>query len=58
MFEGPDIKLMVDANHAYNVPTAVTLSKKMELFDISWFEEPVIPEDIEGYRRVKKSKEE
>ena len=53
MFEGPDIKLMVDANHAYNVPTAVTLSKKMEPFDISWFEEPVIPEDIEGYRRVK-----
>ena len=44
---------MVDANHAYNVPTAVTLAKKMEQFDISWFEEPVIPEDIDGYRRVK-----
>ena len=50
---GLDIKLMVDANHAYNVPTAVTLAKKMEQFDISWFEEPVIPEDVDGYRRVK-----
>ena len=50
---GPNIKLTVDANHAYDVPTAVTLAKKMEQFDISWFEEPVIPEDIDGYRRVK-----
>jgi len=50
---GPHTKLMVDANHAYNVPTAVRLAKQMEKFDISWFEEPVIPEDIEGYRRIK-----
>jgi len=50
---GPDIKLMVDANHAYNVTTAIKLAKKMEELDVSWFEEPVIPEDIEGYRRVK-----
>ena len=49
---GPNIKLMVDANHAYSVPTAVNLAKQMERLDISWFEEPVVPEDIEGYRRV------
>ena len=24
----------------------------MEKYDISWFEEPVVPEDIDGYRRV------
>ena len=24
----------------------------MEKYDISWFEEPVVPEDIQGYRRV------
>ena len=52
-YVGPDIKLMVDANHAYNVTTAIRLAKKMEELDVSWFEEPVIPEDIEGYRRVK-----
>ena len=43
---------MVDANHAYSVPTAVSLAKQMEKFNISWFEEPVVPEDIDGYRRV------
>jgi len=50
---GPDLKLMVDANHAYSVATAVSLAKKMEHLDISWFEEPVVPEDIQGYSRVK-----
>ena len=36
---------MVDANHAYSVPTAVSLAKQMEKFNISWFEEPVVPEE-------------
>jgi D-galactarolactone cycloisomerase len=49
---GYDMKLMVDANHAYYVPTAVHLAKEMEKYKVSWFEEPVVPEDIEGYRRV------
>ena len=39
----------------FSVPTAVSLAKQMEKFDISWFEEPVIPEDIDGYRRVQSS---
>ena len=50
---GGGVKLMVDANHAYSVTTAVRLAHKMEKLDVSWFEEPVIPEDIQGYRRVK-----
>jgi len=49
---GKDMKLMVDANHAYSVPTAVHIAHEMEKYNISWFEEPVIPEDIQGYRRV------
>ena len=28
------------------------LARKMEPLDISWFEEPVVPEDVQGYRRV------
>ena len=28
------------------------LPRGMERFDVRWFEEPVVPEDIEGYRRV------
>jgi len=52
---GPKMYLMVDANHAYNAPEAIRLAREMEPFDIHWFEEPVPPEDIDGYLEVKKS---
>jgi len=50
---GDKILLMVDANHAYNSNTAIKLARKMEEYDIFWFEEPVPPEDIQGYLEVK-----
>ncbi|WLI76289.1 mandelate racemase/muconate lactonizing enzyme family protein [Kosakonia sp. H02] len=50
---GPDIALMVDANHAYDTVAAIKLAQKIEQFDIAWFEEPVPPEDLRGYQRVK-----
>lgn len=46
---GGGVLLMVDANHAYNASLAVRLARKMEEYDIFWFEEPVPPEDIDGY---------
>jgi D-galactarolactone cycloisomerase len=50
---GDETLLMVDANHAYNASTAVKLGRKIEEYDIFWFEEPVPPEDYEGYCEVK-----
>ena len=50
---GDDIALMVDANHAYDAVAAIRLGRMIEQFDISWFEEPVPPEDGAGYRAVK-----
>jgi len=50
---GDKVKIMVDANHAYNASTATLLSRRMEEYDITWFEEPVPPEDINGYIEVK-----
>jgi len=50
---GGSIQLMVDVNHAYNASTAIKLSKNIEEYDITWLEEPVPPEDIEGYIEVK-----
>ena len=50
---GDDMILMVDANHAYNAAEAIRLSRKMERYDVYWFEEPVPPEDIDGYIEVK-----
>lgn len=46
---GPDIELMVDSNHAYTFREAVELARKMEPYDIKWFEEPVSPEFYEQY---------
>ncbi|NMB16047.1 MAG: mandelate racemase/muconate lactonizing enzyme family protein [Firmicutes bacterium] len=50
---GYDCQLMVDANHAYNAQTAIELGRRLEEYQVSWFEEPVPPEDIEGYIEVK-----
>jgi len=45
---GPDIKLMVDANAAWDVPTAVRMGRAMQGYDIYWYEEPVSPDDVAG----------
>lgn len=50
---GPGPRLMVDANHAYNVGSARRILKAIESSDIHWFEEPISPEDIDGYRELK-----
>lgn len=50
---GPDMRLMIDSNHAYNYNEAFELARKAEKYDIAWFEEPVSPEDYEGYRRLR-----
>ena len=46
------MSLMVDANHAYSVPVAKRMAKELERYAIRWFEEPIVPEDIAGYREV------
>ncbi len=50
---GPGPKLMVDANHAYNVGSARRLLRALEPARIHWFEEPISPEDIDGYKELK-----
>ncbi len=49
---GPDIRLAVDANGAWDVATAVKMGRAMEIFDIYWYEEPVWPDDVDGSREV------
>jgi len=50
---GPGIRIMVDANHAYDALGAIQLGRLIQPLDIAWFEEPVPPEDLAGYREVK-----
>ena len=49
---GPDVKLMVDANCAYSLREAIQIARKMEPYDIFWFEEPLPPDDYRGHTRL------
>ncbi len=49
---GSEIRLMVDANGAWDVPTAIKMGRAMEPFDIYWYEEPVSPDDLAGSAEV------
>ena len=52
---GPDMGLMLDANHGYDAVDASRLAQRVEHLNIGWFEEPVPPEDLDGYLAVKAS---
>jgi len=49
---GPDIRLAVDANGAWDVATAIKMGQAMAPYDIYWYEEPVWPDDVDGSREV------
>jgi len=51
----PDIELMVDANHAYGRKDAIRLGRELEQYNLRWFEEPVVPEDINSYAELRRS---
>jgi L-alanine-DL-glutamate epimerase-like enolase superfamily enzyme len=49
---GPQIKLMADANQGLNEAQAIRLGRRLEPFDLTWFEEPLPAWDLEGLARV------
>ncbi|QFT86460.1 L-rhamnonate dehydratase [Halomonas sp. THAF12] len=50
---GNDVELMIDANHAYTTSEAALLAEGLKDFSLRWFEEPVNPDDKEGYRLLR-----
>lgn len=52
---GPEVKLMVDANCAYRYYEAIEIARKMEKYDVFWFEEPVNPDDYKGHKLVSRA---
>lgn len=52
---GEDVRIFVDANHAYNSFSAIKMGRYLEELGIDFFEEPVPPEDKEGYIEVRKT---
>lgn len=45
--------LMIDVNHGYGAADAIRLGRALEGSNLRWFEEPVAPEDLAGYRAVR-----
>ncbi len=53
---GPDIKLMIDLNitstYKEGVSHALKFMKALEKYDIYWFEDPLIMDDIAGLKKI------
>lgn len=52
---GDDIDIMVDAGFAYDTKTAIMMCEKFKKYNIFWLEEPLHPDNVEGYRRLSES---
>lgn len=50
---GEDAHVMVDVNGSYTVDTALRSIDALEPFDVHWIEEPLSPEDLAGYARLR-----
>ena len=50
---GDDFRFMADANHCYTTSDAFKVGSALEALDAYWFEEPVAPEDLDGYRELR-----
>jgi D-galactarolactone cycloisomerase len=51
---GPKIAVMLDANHGFDVVEAIALGNRVARLDITWFEEPVVPEELSCYAEVRR----
>jgi L-fuconate dehydratase len=49
---GPDRKLMVDANQAWDVDQAIGHMQRLAEFDPWWIEEPTSPDDVLGHAAI------
>ena len=52
---GPNVRLFVDANGAYTRKQALYQAHRFREFDVTWFEEPVSSDDLEGLRLIRDS---
>jgi galactonate dehydratase len=50
---GDDVEILVEGHGRFNVPTAVRIGRALEDYDITWFEEPVPPDNLDALAEVK-----
>lgn len=49
---GPDVGIMVDGVASMDVPGAIALGRALQPFDVIWFEQPVVNENVAGLARI------
>ena len=49
---GPDFSIAIDANHVWDVDTAIDWVNSLAEFKLRWIEEPTHPEDVLGHARI------
>jgi L-rhamnonate dehydratase len=49
---GNNTELMVDAGLCWDTATAIRRAKQLEPFDLTWLEEPLHPDNLQGYARL------
>jgi mandelate racemase len=50
---GADVQLMVDLNQSQSAMEAIRRIERLAAYDLTWVEEPVAAEDLEGHARVR-----
>ncbi len=48
----PNMTMMADSNHAFDLPEAIRIGRVLEDNDFSWFEEPLSPEFEHQFRQL------
>ena len=51
---GDDFPFMADANHCYTTADAFYVGRALGELDAYWFEEPIAPEDLDGYAELRR----
>ncbi len=49
---GADVELMVDAGLCWDTATAIRRARQFEPFNLTWLEEPLHPDNIQGYAKL------
>ena len=49
---GPDVKIMVDIRGDWTVADSIRMGRKMEEYDLYWFEDPIPSHDLDGLAEI------
>lgn len=51
---GNQVELLIEGHGRFELPTALRIARALEDYDVLWFEEPLIPGNLENYARLRR----